>query len=254
MTAAAGIRRAEEVMGTVFSITVLDPIDPVAIDGVVEWLHHVDDTYSTFKPDSLISRIGRGELDPADAPAEVRHVLASCEDFEAASEGRFSIRPDRPGGPGIDPAGFVKGWSVDEAALMLLDGGAANFMISGGGDVLCVGSPPDGDRWRVGIRHPDDAGSAGPVLAITAGAVATSGSYERGAHIWGSGVAEPSLASVSVVGPRLGTADALATAIFADQAASLGWVSRFPGYEVLLVTLDGRVRWTEGLDAALVRG
>jgi len=56
---------------------------------------------------------------------------------------------------------------------------------------------------------------------------------------------------VTVAGPRLGTADALATAIFADGAASLGWVGRFPGYEVLLVTTDGRVQWTEGLDEAV---
>jgi len=251
VTVTAGIRRAEEVMGTVFAITVLDPIAASVVDDVVAWLHHVDDTFSTFRPQSAITRIGRGELDPSDAPPEVRHVLAWCEDFEEASDGRFSIRPGRPGGPGLDPAGYVKGWSVDEAALLLLDAGASNFMINGGGDVLCVGSPPDGERWRVGIRHPDDPWFVGPVLAITGGAVATSGTYERGAHIrtTGSGATPP--ASVTVAGPRLGTADALATAIFADGAASLGWVDRFPGYEVLLVTTDGRVQWTEGLDEAV---
>jgi thiamine biosynthesis lipoprotein len=250
----AGIRRAEQVMGTVFSITVLDPIDPAVVDDVVAWLHHVDDTFSTFRPDSVISRIGRGEVDPLDAPSEVRHVLAWCEDFEVASEGRFSIRPGRPGGPGLDPAGYVKGWSVDEAALLLIDAGASNFVINGGGDVLCVGAPPEGGRWRVGIRHPDDPWSAGAVLAVTGGAVATSGTYERGDHIRTTGPGAAMVASVTVAGPRLGTADALATAIFADGATTLGWVSRFPGYEVLLITTDGRVRWTEGLDEAVRYG
>ncbi len=238
-------------MGTVVRIAVADGTPSGPIDEAFAWLAWVEATFSTFRTDSEISRIGRGELAPDDASIEVRHVLSRCAELELLSGGRFSIRPGRVGGPGLDPAGLVKGWSIDEAALLLQRAGVDDFSIDAGGDVLCVGRPPEGDRWRVGIRHPDRPEAAvGAVVAITQGAVATSGTYFRGDHIWGSG--DRRLASVTVVGPQLGTADALATAVFADQAASLDWVGAFPGYGVLVITLDGLVRWTTDLDGVVV--
>lgn len=244
------MRVIRPLMGTVFRLTVPDGTGEGPIDEVFAWLRWVEETFSTFRGDSEISRIGRGELAVDDACIEVRHVLARCDEFEEATGGRFSIRPGRPGGPGLDPAGLVKGWSVDEAALLLQRRGLADFSIDAGGDVLCVGRSPDGGPWRVGVRHPDRPEDAvGAVLEIREGAVATSGTYFRGEHIRGTG--ERSLASVTVVGPRLGTADALATAVFADQAASLDWVAEFPGYGVMVMTIDGTLRWTEDLNGVV---
>jgi thiamine biosynthesis lipoprotein len=222
-------------MGTVFTITVFDDeVDHGAVDAAFSWLRYVEATFSTFRDDSEISQIGRGELGPDDASSDVRHVLARCEELEEASEGRFSIRPGRVGGPGLDPAGFVKGWSVDEAAMSLQIDGVTRFMIDAGGDVQCLGTPPDGDRWRVGVRHPQEPDKVGAVLRIREGAVATSGTYFRGEHIWGGG-------------PSLGIADALATAIYGDRASSLAWMSRFPDYGVMLMTSEGLLKWTEPL-------
>jgi thiamine biosynthesis lipoprotein len=240
-------------MGTVFRLTVPDGAPGPAVDEVFAWLEWVEATFSTFRPGSAISRIGAGDLDPSEAPTEVRHVLARCAELEEASGGRFAIRPGRLGGPGIDPAGFVKGWSVDEAAMLLRSRDIGDFSIYAGGDVLCGGVPPSGDRWRVAIRHPERPDEAyATVLEIAGGAVATSAAYYRGDHIRGSDRGD--IASVTVIGPSLGVADALATAIFADQAESLDWMKGFPDFGVLLLGTDGMMRWTAPLDGLIADG
>lgn len=235
-------------MGTVFTVRVDDDVDPETLAEVFDWLADVEDRFSTFKPASQISRIGRGELSVESADPDVRHVLAMCEEFESATEGRFSIRPGRDGGPGIDPAGYVKGWSVDEAGLLLRLAGAENFIIYAGGDVLCSGAPADDSAWRVGVRLPSSPDSVGAIVSLNRGAVASSGAYERGNHVWGPGVDEGEVIGVSVVGPSLGHADALATAFYADQAQNLGWMNGYPDYGVLVFDAEGGVRWSASID------
>jgi len=233
------MEQARPLMGTVFRVITPDESPESAIDEVFEWLEHVERDFSTFREDSVITRLSRGKLERDHAPAEVRHVLAVCEELEASTAGRFrAVRDGR-----LDPAGYVKGWSVDEAALILRSAGIDAFSIYAGGDILCAGPPPSGDRWRVGIRHPgrpDDA--LATVIEVDDGAVATSGAYYRGAHI--DGVTGASLASVTVTGPRLGIADALATAISSDGARSLDFMTAYPAYGVLLLDADGTMRKT----------
>ena len=118
MAAGVGLRRVEHLMGTVFTITVFDERSPdTAVDRAFEWLHEVEATFSTFREDSEISRIGRGDLNPDHASTEVRHVLARCAEIESATEGRFTIRPGRAGGNWCwraVPAAFT----VDRAARL----------------------------------------------------------------------------------------------------------------------------------------
>jgi FAD:protein FMN transferase len=243
-------RTTLEVMGTVFSITA--DVAPQVVDEVFSWWRHVEHEFSTFLPESQISRIGRGELDPDDADPEVRHVLAVCAELEDATAGRFSIRPGRPGGPSLDPAGYVKGWSVDEAALILLGAGVTDFALYAGGDVLCGGSPTDADAWEVGIRLPNQPDTVGAVLTVNNAAVASSGTYRRGDHIWGS--PDRRVLGASVVGPHLGMADALATAVFAGQDESFEWISAYPDYSLVVFTADGQVLWSESLRGSIVVG
>lgn len=235
-----------EVMGTVFTVRVDDDIEETALEAASAWWSDVEDRFSTFKPESQVARIGRGQLAEDEADADVRHALSVCAEIEAASGGRFSIRPGRPGGPGVDPAGYVKGWSVDEVAIMLRLAGATNFVIYAGGDVLCSGHPFDDTVWRVGIRNPADPDQLTALVRLERGAVATSAAYERGDHIWGPAPGQDIL-SASVVGPSLGIADALATALFADGARSLDWMGAFPGYGALIVASDGSMRCSESL-------
>jgi thiamine biosynthesis lipoprotein len=241
--------RVERLMGTVFTIRILDEgADPEIVDRAFAWLHRVEAFFSTFRDDSEISRIGRGDLSVDDASADVRHVLSVCADLEAATEGRFSIRPGRPGGPGLDPAGYVKGWAVDEAAMGLKLDGATRFVIDAGGDVLVSGAAPAANAWRVGVRHPLHPEEIGAVLLVREGAVATSGSYFRGEHVWGDPQAGRDILSATVVGPKLGIADALATALYGDRASSLAWLASFPDYGVAFIDGAGTLSWTPQLD------
>jgi len=241
--------RVEHVMGTAVGITVVDRGADDAVERAFQWLHWVDETFSTYRPDSQISRIGRGELGLDDASPEVRHVLSRCAELSESTGGRFSMRPGSPDLPAIDPSGLVKGWSIDEASLMLRVDGFDRFMINAGGDIVCSGSSPDGGSWPIGIRHPLDADAVAAVLSLRGGAIATSGTYERGDHIWGRRGATR-LLSATVVGPDLATTDALATAVFADPG-DLTWLDRFPGFELVMIGEDRVVKWTEGLDGMI---
>jgi len=81
-------------------------------------------------------------------------------------------------------------------------------------------------------------------------AIATSGTYERGDHIWGDG--GRGFRSVSVVGPSLGTADAIATALFADGGTDLSWLDSFELYDHLVILPDSTMRLTPGMERRLV--
>ena len=82
-------------------------------------------------------------------------------------------------------------------------------------------------------------------------AVATSGAYERGAHIVDprTGLPPRGVLSVTVAGRDLGTADAYATAAFAMGADGPAWTATLRGYEALTILEDGRVLSTAGMAA-----
>ncbi|HEY5014890.1 MAG TPA: FAD:protein FMN transferase, partial [Acidimicrobiia bacterium] len=67
------------IWGTVIRIEVRDPVTDAALDDVWTWFARVDDLFSTWRADSEISRLARGELDIADASPELPVVLDLCE-------------------------------------------------------------------------------------------------------------------------------------------------------------------------------
>src|SRR3954466_14148260 len=118
-------RRVEHVMGVPVSLAMrgrhaADAAGSTAWDDAVAVLRDADRVFSTYRPDSVVSRLGRGELDPADRPAEVAEVLGIGALAEQESGGAFAVR--RPGADGavmLDPSGVVKGWAVERAAAPL---------------------------------------------------------------------------------------------------------------------------------------
>jgi thiamine biosynthesis lipoprotein len=244
--------RAEPLMGTVIAIDVRDRgIPDDVLDDVFTWFHDVDASFSTFRSDSEISRLGRGELRVSDCTRDVREVLFLCEDVRRISEGCFDIwQGDR-----CDPSALVKGWSVERASLILKAAGARNYFINAGGDIVASGRPAPDRNWRVGIRHPEQTDRLAAVLSVTDLAVATSGTYERGEHIVDprSGQPPTGLLSMTVIGPSLAYADAYSTAAFVMGAAGASWVATIDGYDALAITHERRTTWTPGVDALLVR-
>lgn len=252
-------RRAVEQWGTVISIDVRDIDDDGAIDACLAFFERVDDLFSTWRPDTEIMRIGRGELPRADASPEVVEVLELCEQMRLESRGAFDITagglpnvPERPGRAPLDPSGLVKGWAVARAGALLQAAGATCFFVSAGGDLVAVGHPEEHPAgWRVGIRHPWEPQRVAAVLAIDGAAVATSGRYERGDHIIDPRTGRPAagLASVTVVGPDLAVADAYATAVLVlGPDEGMLWLAARAGYEGLAITDDRNVVTTTGFD------
>ncbi len=236
----------EHCMGTVFSLDIRDEGNwDAAIADVVRWLHHVDAVFSTYRPDSEISRLDRGEL--TDPSPLVREVLDACAELTRVSDGSFSARPSGR----LDPSGYVKGWAIQRASGLLRAAGSENHTVNGGGDVQATGSRSPGEPWRVGVTHPLRPGMLAAVVRTRGGAVATSGTAERGAHIVDphTGAAVTELASVTVVGPELRLADAYATAAFAMGGECRSWLTALPDYEALVVTARGTLWRTPGFAA-----
>jgi thiamine biosynthesis lipoprotein len=238
-----GRTHVELVMGMAVSIDIRDDVPPNALDEVVRWLHHVDSTFSTYKTDSPITRFGAGDASLEEMSDEVINVLALCEQLYEDTDGAFNafVVP-APNGSHFDPSGVVKGWSIEHAAEILERYGVLNFCINAGGDIIVRGHAYPGEAWRIGIRHPDEPGNS---AAIIAGAdhlaIATSATYERGAHIIDPTTGEPTadLASVTIVGPDLTYADAYATAVFVMGVDGLNWLTKnHPEYSAFLITRD----------------
>ena len=230
-------------MGMAVSIDIRDDVPDAALADVLRWLHHVDETFSTYKPDSPISRLGTGGASLAEMSDEVVGMLALCEELSDDTGGAFSafVVP-APNGSLLDPSGVVKGWSIEQAAEILERHGAENFCINAGGDIAIRGHVRPGEPWRVGIRHPDLPDKSAAVVAASGRlAIATSATYERGAHIIDPATGEPTadLASVTIVGPDLTYADAFATAVFVMGVDGLNWlVERHPDYAGFVITRD----------------
>lgn len=255
-----GLHRVEQVMGMPIGIDVRDThVDPVSLDRAFHWFRSVDSTFSTYRPDSDISRLNRREITLDEAHPDVRRVLRRCAQLTDQTNGYFDIRatylpasartwdadrfPDA-----VDPSGLVKGWSVERAARILDLAGASNYSINAGGDIRVKGRP-DGEAhvWRIGIQHPYITDKVAAVVAARDTAIATSGTYARGQHIVDphTGLPPTGVLSVTIVGPDLATADAFATAAFAMGLAGPEWTARLKDYEAMTILEDERVLSTQ---------
>ncbi len=247
--AALAQRRVVECMGTVFSFDVRAPgVDHATLDEAEQWLHWVDRTFSTYRSDSDVSRLRRGDCSLDDCAREVAEILAECSRLAADTDGYFSAFATGS----LDPSGLVKGWAIERTSDLLVSAGSTNHCVNGGGDVQCVGDASPGQPWRVGIADPAAVGAIAAVVVGTGVAVATSGSAERGAHVVDphTATAPTALASITLVGRRLAVTDAYATAAFAMGAAARDWVEGLPAHQAFAVCADGTTWTTTGWGTA----
>jgi thiamine biosynthesis lipoprotein len=246
MTAPA-IRRCEPVMGTLATVELADP-PPGAqrlVDDVLGWLHEVDRRFSTYRDDSELNRLHRGELRLAQCSADLRGVLDRCAELWQRTDGYFDVYATGR----LDPSGYVKGWSVQVASERLAAAGAVNHYVEAGGDIQTRGRPSPDAQWQIGVRHPWEHDKICWLLSGTDLAVATSGLYERGPHVIDPRTGRPAtdLCSVTVVGRELGVADAYATAAVAMGRAGLAWLAQLADHECAVVLDDGTAFESPGL-------
>jgi thiamine biosynthesis lipoprotein len=241
------MRRVEHVMGMPILIDLRDHDASDELLGLAfAEFRAVDARFSTYRDDSEISRINRGELAIAHAHADVREILTQCKALRVETRGFFDVRAASP--ELIDPSGLVKGWSVDRVAAFLYDAGMRDFAVSAGGDVLTRGRGLPDDSWRIGIQHPTIADKVAKVVLGNDLAIATSGAYARGDHVLDPHTrrAPVGVLSVTITGSTLATADAYATAAFAMGTNGPAWTARLKGHEAMTILADGRVLSTPG--------
>jgi thiamine biosynthesis lipoprotein len=206
------------------------------------YLHGVDRVFSTYRPDSCISRLGRGEIAVADCPPEVAEVLELAESARLVSGGAFDVRrTDAEGRTLLDTDGVVKGWAIERAARAFDDLPDTDVCLSGGGDMVCRVADPAGEPWRIGIEDPRRPARVLAVLPLGTGAVATSGTAHRGQHIVDARTGAPprGIAAVTVVARDLTWADIDATTAFALGRGALTWLQSRPGRAGVVVWADG---------------
>lgn len=235
-------RRVEHVMGMPVSLALRgrhqsDARADTAWADALAVLRDADRVFSTYRPDSVLSRLGRGEIDLAECPPAVAEVLAIGEAARQASGGAFAVRR----GGVLDPSGVVKGWAAERAAEHLAALPDTDFCLSAGGDTVCrtVGAEP----WRIGVEDPHDVSRLVAVVPVRTGAVATSGPARRGAHIVDARTGRPAsgLASVTVVGDSLTAVDVDATAAAALGRDGEAWLAGRGHRWWLVVDADRRV-------------
>ena len=251
MTATDRVSSATEmIMGLPFSIHLRHPFDPGlarrCVDQVWSELRRYDQIFSTYRHDSDINRIDGGDLDIRDADPAVAEVLDLAEQATWCTHGAFDIYASGR----LDPSGIVKGWAAERACRPLHDL-KADFYCNAGGDVLIHTIGP-GRTWRIGIEHPANPAALMTVLELASGAVATSGSAHRGAHILDpTGRPAAGVTQATVLGPTLTWTDILATAVVAEGHTHPDTRRWPPGYDIVLVNDDGHLAATPGAHAAL---
>jgi FAD:protein FMN transferase len=233
-------------MGMPIVVDVRDEVPADVLEELFDWFREVDQRFSTYKEDSEISRLNRGELHIRDCHPDVRWVLARCDELREETGGYFDARYESL--LQVDPSGLVKGWSVDRGSEALEAHGIANYSINAGGDIRTRGAALPEPAWRTGIQHPLLHDRVAAVVEANDLALATSGVYIRGEHIVDPHTrrAPSGLLSVSIAGPDLATADAYATAAFAMGEQGAPWTATLRPYESYVILADERSFATPG--------
>lgn len=239
-----------ETMGTVVSLRGADASAAAEVRRVFAGYDH---RYSLYDPSSVLARIARGDVRLTDAPQEVRDTYALALEWRDRTGGAFT--PHRPDGI-VDLSGVVKALAIRDAGA-LLDAAAPDWLITAGGDVLArgrlrsAGPGAEPEPWSVGIVDPSRRDTVVGIVRLDGGrrAVATSGTAERGEHIWRR--TTPTFVQATVIADDILTADVLATAVVAGDADDLRRLTADGSVDVVAFAVDGQVWATPGAERVL---
>jgi thiamine biosynthesis lipoprotein len=241
------MKETQIIMGMPVTVEVAGSEDSNLLAEVFEYFRQVDERFSTYKPNSEISRINRGELASEQYSPEMKEILGLSAQTKAETQGFFDIQT--PAGL-MDPSGLVKGWAIFHAAQILSRAGAKNYYVEAGGDIQTAGRNSQGELWRVGIKNPFQPGKITKILRVGSAGIATSGSYERGSHIYNPrSTADPAkeIISLTVIGPNVYEADRFATAAFAMGARALDFIAQRPELAGYMINNQGKAIFTNNL-------
>lgn len=187
---------------------------------VEQFLQQVDQNFSPFKADSLVSKYQRGELTAAEFSPQFQEVYGIAIQAQQVTNGAF----DPFYAEQYNPTGLVKGWAIQRAFERFVQPlinrqivlGAA---LNGAGDIQMAVVDNTDFRWEIAIENPADVQQVIWHYQIGTGAIATSGFSQHAGHIKVQTV--PDLNQVTIVASTLIEADVLATAAITMGSSQL---------------------------------
>ena len=242
------MKQVRLLMGMPISVEIVDSgVTERVFDDVYNYFTHIDEKFSTYKHTSEITAINEGKLPEDQWSEEMRLVFMMSNETKRETNGFFDITT--PDGK-YDPSGLVKGWSIWNAAQLILKNGFKNFYVDAGGDIQPYGMNADGNPWTVGIKNPWNQDENVKVLEVTSLGVATSGTYIRGLHIYNPRTQKPidEIVSLTVIGPNIYEADRFATAAFAMGKQSIAFIESLPGFEGHMIDTQKIATMTHGFE------
>jgi thiamine biosynthesis lipoprotein len=234
------MRETKIIMGMPVTVEIVDAAAGANdLAAIFDYFRYIDEKFSTYKPESEMMRINRGELAERDWSDDMRIIFMLAEETKQRTDGFFDIR--RPDGS-IDPSGIVKGWAIFQAAKLLETRGFKNFYIDAGSDIQTIGMNADGKPWSIGIKNPLKQNEIVKTIYAARGqGIATSGTYIRGTHIYNpkTNSQADEILSLTVIGPNIYEADRFATAAFAMGTRGIHFIESLPGLEGYMIDKDG---------------
>ncbi|MFV0428572.1 MAG: FAD:protein FMN transferase [Arachnia sp.] len=228
-----------EAMGTAVSLRTASGLPDEAATAVRDAFRVLEDRFSLWLPTSEASRLARREITLTHTSREFRSVYDQAVSWREATRGAFT--PHRPDGT-VDLSGIVKALAIRDSGRALAQAGIHDWCLNAGGDVLVDGAQASGEPWVVGIVDPQQREAMLSQFVSSPGrrAVATSGTAERGEHVWRVG-ADDTFVQVSVCAADIVSADVLATAILAGGPATLELAQDLADIDVLACTPGERI-------------
>ena len=235
-------------MGMSVTINVVDKnVTDEDINEVFSYFHYIDNKFSTYKKNSEMSQINRGEIKKKDFSFEMKKILALCEKTKKETNGFFDINNKGF----LNPSGIVKGYAINKGANILKNKGFKNIYVEIAGDIQVFGKDEKGKDWKIGIQNPFNKEEIVKVVSLSNKGIATSGTYIRGDHIYSPKENNKTndIVSVTIIGPNVYEADRFATAVFAMGEKGLKFLVTLNGFEGYIIRRDKKAIYTQGFDS-----
>lgn len=214
------------------------------VSEVFSYFHYIDNKFSTYKKNSEISQINRGELNELNYSNEMRKILSLCQKTKQETNGFFEINNNGV----LDPSGIVKGYAINNGANILVQKGYKNIYVEIAGDIQVFGNNGKDNFWKIGIQNPFNLEEIIKVVKLKDRGIATSGTYIRGSHIINPKKKKPAedIVSITVIGPNVYEADRFATAAFAMGKKGIRFIEGLKGFEGYMIQKDKTAVYTSG--------
>lgn len=225
------MRKVQHHMGMPISIDIPNCKNKAVFNACWQLCAQIEVQYSPYIPTSEVSRIASGELSLQNASQSMQEIVALATTYEQTTNGYFSVYFNGA----FNPTGIVKAWAIQQLALCIEANGYSTYLVNAGGDILCNSTTKK--RWQLAISNPGDPNNTIGTITADNIAIATSGSYQKGAHIYDpkAGAPTTALQNVTVIGPSIITADVYATALYAMGLNALPFAKTLQDYSCYII-------------------